>query len=289
MTYKIITDGSSDLSLEFLENENLVVIPMDSTIDGKNISFLSSQKELLDKYYENMLLDKEVFTTQVNQKRFEEYFSKVLEEGYDIIYTGISKGISGTFSNAINASEVLKEEYPQRKITVLDPLTASTSSGLLIQTLLEFKQEGMEYEKMISWINENYKYIVAQFGVDDLKYLYKGGRVSKTTAGVGNLLKVKPMLHMDDEGKLQILGLNRGTKNNMKNIVKNFEKLWDKEISNMVVIGYAYYEENAQMLKEMLEEKVKDARIYIAPIGSLIGTHVGPGMYSLCYFGKNRK
>ena len=96
------------------------------------------------------------------------------------------------------------------------------------------------------------------------------------------------MLHIDLEGKLQVMGLNRGKKNNMKKLVKNFENYWMPEISDMVLIGYAYYEENAQMLKEMIEDKFPQARVYIAPIGSLIGSHVGPGMYSLCYFSKKR-
>lgn len=288
MTYKLLTDGASDIALEYSKEKDLVVIPMESNMEGDIVSFTSSDVDKLNQYYKLMLDDKNVSTSQVNQARFEEYFSKVLDDGYDIIYTGITSGLSGTFNNALEVSQRLKKKYPHRRLTVIDSYSASTGSGLLIQLLLEFKKQGKSYDEIIGWINKNYKYITAQFGVDDLKYLYKGGRVSKTTAGVGNLLKVKPMLHIDMEGKLQVMGLNRGKKNNMKKLVKNLENCWLPEISDMVLIGYAYYEENAYMLKEMVEEKFPEAKIYLAPIGSLIGTHVGPGMYSLCYFGKNR-
>lgn len=288
MAYKLITDGTTDMSLEFSKEKDIVVIPMETNMEGEIISLISSDIDKLNRYYELMLNDKSVSTSQINQAKFEEYFSKVLDEGYDIIYSGLTSGLSGTFNNAIEVCKKLKIKYPDRKIAVVDSYSASTGAGLLFQVLLKLKKQGMSYDEMVEWINNNYKYLTAQFGVDDLKYLYKGGRVSKTTAGVGNLLKVKPMLHVDMEGKLQVTGLNRGKKNNMKKLVKNFENYWMPEISDMVLIGYAYYEENAQMLKEMVEEKFPEAKIYIAPIGSTIGTHVGPGMYSLCYFGKKR-
>jgi len=288
MAYKLLTDGASDIALEYSKEKDLVVIPMESNMEGEIVSFTSSDVDKLNQYYKLMLDDKCVSTSQVNQARFEEYFSKVLDDGYDIIYTGLTSGLSGTFNNALEVSQRLKKKYPERRLTVIDSYSASTVSGLLLQMLLEFKEQGMNYDEMIEWINDNYKYLTGQFGVDDLKYLYKGGRVSKTTAGVGNLLKVKPMLNIDLEGKLQVMGLNRGKKNNMKKLVKNFENYWMPEISDMVLIGYAYYEENAQMLKEMIEDKFPQARVYIAPIGSLIGSHVGPGMYSLCYFSKKR-
>lgn len=288
MAYKLVTDGSTDMNVEFMKTSDIVVVPMDSTMDGEVYSFLSTDIEQLNKYYEFMLNDKNVSTTQVNQARFEEYFEQILKEGFDFIYAGLTSGLSGTYDNAVKAKESLEKKYPERKITVLELYTACTGSGVLFQQLQEFKNNGMEYDEMVEWIEKNSKYLTAQFAVDDLKYLYKGGRVSKTTAGVGNLLNVKPLLHVDYYGKLQVLGLSRGTKNTIKQLLKNFDSSWMPEISDMVVIGYAYYRENAESLKEAIEEKYPKARVTIAPIGSLIGTHVGPGMFSLSYCASKR-
>lgn len=288
MTYRLVTDGSTDMNVDFLKDSDIIIVPMISTMEGEQYSFISSDVEKLNIYYENMLEDKEVSTSQVNTAAFEEYFTKILEDGDDILYAGLTSGLSGTYNNAMKVADKLRPKYPDRKITILEVYSACTGNGVLFQQLQEFKNDGMGYEEMIDRMKTNYKYITAQFGVDDLKYLYKGGRVSKTAAGVGNLLKVKPLLHIDMEGKLQILSLNRGKKNTMKSLLKNFEQSWMPELSNKVVIGYAYFKENAEMLKEMVEEKYPEADVTIAPIGSLIGTHVGPGMYSLCYFGSNR-
>lgn len=288
MTYKLVTDGSTDMNPDFYNYDDLVVIPIESHLEEEVVTLVSSQEEELNKYYEYMLEDRNVSTSQVNRATFEKYFTEILEDGYDIIFSGLTSGLSGTYANAIEVGGELQKKYPDRKISIIEAYAASTGAGVLIQQLKSFKDQGMEYDEMVDWIKNNYKYVTSQFGVDDLKYLYKGGRVSKTTAGVGNLLKVKPLLHIDMEGKLQVTALNRGRKNNMKNLLKNFENSWMPELSNMVVIGYAYYKENAETLKEMVEEKYPEAEIYLAPIGALIGTHVGPGMYSLCYFGSDR-
>lgn len=288
MTYKIVTDNSSDMNLDFIEKSDMVVIPMKTTMDGEEVLLLTSDTENLNRYYELMIDDKPVSSTQVNMADFEKYFTEVLDEGYDLIYTGLSSGLSGTYDNAVEVGESLKKKYPERRIEILDTVTASTGGGLLVQTMQELKDQGMSYDDLLSWVDQHYMSVVAQFGVDDLKYLYRGGRISKATAGVGNLLQVKPMVHIKDDGALDIMALDRGRKNNMKHLLKNFKNNWTPEVSDMVLIGYAYYKENAETLKEMVEENFPEARIFLAPIGALIGTHVGPGMFSLCYFGKER-
>lgn len=288
MTYRIITDASTDINLDFIKKTDLIVIPMETTMEGEVVPIEATETEKLNRYYELMIEDKPVASSQVNLSDFEKYFSKCLDQGQDIIYAGLSEGLSGTYANAVEAGEKLRKKYPERKITIINSLSASTGNGVLIQYAQELKDQGTDYDDLVELMKESLPFLTAQFGVDDLKYLYKGGRVSKTTAGVGNLLKVKPMIHIDEEGKLEVTSLNRGKKNNMKKLLKNFKTSWMPDLSDLVVIGYAYYEENAEMLKAMVEEEVPEARVYTAPIGSLIGTHVGPGMYSLCYFGKRK-
>ncbi len=288
MTFKIITDGSSDMNVDFIKSSNITIVPMQSNMEDEVYEIIGTDIENLNKYYEYMLEDKNVSTSQVNLASFEKYFEEVLINGEDIFYIGLSDSLSGTFENAQKAKDILIKKYPDRKIYIYDPKQASTGAGLLCQIIVKMQEEGKDIDQIDSFIKENSKYTISEFGVESLKYLYKGGRISKTSADIGNFLKVKPVIHITDDGSLEVLKLERGTKRAIKVLLKNFQKNWLPEISNEVLIGYAYYDENAKKLKELVEEKFPNAKVSLAPIGSLIGSHVGPGMYSLSYFGKKR-
>ncbi|MDU5504290.1 MAG: DegV family protein [Anaerococcus vaginalis] len=288
MSFKIITDGSSDMNVDFIKSSNIIIVPMQSNMEDEVYEIIGTDLENLNKYYEFMLKDKNVSTSQVNLASFEKYFEEVLKNGEDVFYIGLTDALSGTYKNAIKAKEILEKKYPERKIYIYDTNQASTGAGLLCQIISKMQDEGKDIDQIDDFIKENSKYMVSQFGVDSLKYLYKGGRISKTSANIGNFLKVKPVLHITEEGTLEVLKLERGNKRAVKFLFKNFQKNWKAEISKQVLIGFAYFDENAKSLKEMIEEEYPEAKVSLAPIGSLIGSHVGPGMYSLSYFGKNR-
>ena len=261
---------------------------MQSNMEDEVYEIIGTDLENLNKYYEFMLKDKNVSTSQVNLASFEKYFEEVLKNGEDVFYIGLTDALSGTYKNAIKAKEILEKKYPERKIYIYDTNQASTGAGLLCQIISKMQDEGKDIDQIDAFTKENSKYMVSQFGVDSLKYLYKGGRISKTSANIGNFLKVKPVLHITEDGTLEVLKLERGNKRAVKFLFKNFQKNWKAEISKQVLIGFAYFDENAKSLKEMIEEEYPEAKVSLAPIGSLIGSHVGPGMYSLSYFGKNR-
>lgn len=288
MSFKIITDGSSDMNVDFIKSSNIIIVPMQSNMEDEVYEIIGTDLENLNKYYEFMLKDKNVSTSQVNLASFEKYFEEVLKNGEDVFYIGLTDALSGTYKNAIKAKEILEKKYPERKIYIYDTNQASTGAGLLCQIISKMQDEGKDIDQIDDFIKENSKYMVSQFGVDSLKYLYKGGRISKTSANIGNFLKVKPVLHITEDGTLEVLKLERGNKRAVKFLFKNFQKNWKAEISKQVLIGFAYFDENAKSLKEMIEEEYPEAKVSLAPIGSLIGSHVGPGMYSLSYFGKNR-
>lgn len=288
MKFKIITDGSTDMNVDFIKSSNIIIVPMQSNMEDEVYEIIGTDLENLNKYYEYMLEDKNVSTSQVNLAAFEKYFEEVLKNGEDIFYIGLSDGLSGTYENAKKAKEILEKKYPDRKIYVYDPKQASTGIGVLCKIICKMQEDGKGIDEIDSFIKENSKYTVSQFGVESLKYLYKGGRISKTSADIGNFLKVKPVIHITDDGSLEVLKLERGTKRAIKVLFNNFKKNWKPEISNEVLIGYAYFDENAIKLKEMVESKFPKAKVSLAPIGSLIGSHVGPGMYSLSYFGEKR-
>lgn len=288
MAYKIVTDSACDLNLDFYRKSDLISVPMDVSVDGQFRTIMNDDKKGLDEYYEAMLNDANVSSTSVNVQRFEEYFTKVLDEGFDIFYTGLTKGLSATYKNACMARDNLKDRYPDRKIVVVESTQASTGEGVLLQVLYTLKEAGMSLEEMEEWTREYGPKVATTFSVDDLKYLYKGGRVTKAQAGVGNFLNVKPMLYIDEEGTLKIEKIARGTKNANKFMLNKFESYWDPSISDMVLVGYVYNDKNAKTLYEYLKENYPQANLYMAPIGTLIGTHVGPGMYSIGFFANHR-
>lgn len=288
MTFKIVTDGSSDMNVDFIKESNIITVPMQSNIEDKIYEITSENPNDLNKYYEYMLEDKNVSTSQVNLASFEKYFEDILKNGEDIYYIGLNDALSGTYKNAQEAKKILEKKYEDRKIYIYDPKQASTGVGLLCQIIYDMQESGKDIDEIDSFVKENDKYVISHFGVDGLKYLYKGGRISKTSAGIGDLLKVKPIIHITDDGSLEILKLERGNKKANKTLFKTFCKNWRPDLSKKVLLGYAYFDENTNKLKEMIEEKYPDAELYLAPIGSLIGSHVGPGMYSLSYFGKKR-
>ena len=223
MNFRIITDGSSDMNVDFIKSSNITIVPMQSNMEDEIYEIIGTDIEKLNEYYEFMLEDKNVFTSQVNLAAFEKYFEEVLKNGEDIFYIGLSDALSGTFENAQKAKEILDKKYPDRKIYIYNIKQASTGAGLLCQIIVKMQEEGKDIEQVASYIKENSKYMVSQFGVESLKYLYKGGRISKTSADIGNFLKVKPVIHITDDGSLEVLKLERGTKRAIKVLFKNLE------------------------------------------------------------------
>lgn len=288
MTYKIITDSSCDIDFDFEKNHKINLIPMKSYIGEDIYEIGPCDEESLRKFYEKMDQGFSPSTSQINENDYEKAFEKILKEGYDIIYLGLTASLSGSFNNAQRAREVLKKAYKDRRIELIDPFQASTGLGLIIESLEEMKDEGKSFDEIIDFVDKNAKHLVTHFAVENLKYLYHGGRISKNKAMVGDFLKVKPILHIKDDGSLDILKLERGSKKALKNLYKNFKKNYRPDISNKVLIGYAYTDENAKKLAELIKKDYEDIDLRLAPIGSIIGSHVGPGMYSISYFADKR-
>lgn len=288
MTYKIITDSSCDIDFEFKKNHKLNIISMKSYIGEEVYEIGPCDEKNLRNFYEKMEEGFSPSTSQINENDYKKAFEKILKEGYDIVYLGLTASLSGSFNNAKMAREVLKKAYKDRRIELIDPIQASTGLGLIIESLEDMKDEGKSIDELVDFVDKNTKHLVTHFAVENLKYLYHGGRVSKNKAMVGDFLKVKPILHIKDDGSLDILKLERGSKRALKNLYKNFKKNFRSDISNKVLIGYAYSDENAKKLAELIKKDYKNIDLRLAPIGPIIGSHVGPGMYSISYFADKR-
>ena len=215
--YVITVNSTVDLPLEWLEERNVPVIPLRYTIDGQTYTDMHglSAKEFFAKLREGKMST----TSQVNPEEAADMLEPYLKEGKDILHLGFSSGLSGTLNSMKVAGEMLSEKYPEAKIIVIDTLCACLGEGLLLHHALKRKAEGMTIDQLSEWVEENKLHICHYFTVDYLNHLHRGGRVSKTTAVIGTLVQIKPIIHMDNAGKLQVIGKERGRKRSLNKIV----------------------------------------------------------------------
>jgi DegV family protein with EDD domain len=289
--YVIITDSTADLPLEIIEKLNIDVIPMSFDMGDENYTHYPDEREIkIHDFYDRLKNGENSVTTQINYFTYKESFDTFLKDGKDILYIAFSSGLSGTYNSSQLAIKELKEEYPERKIVSVDSLSASIGEGLLVYNAVMKKEEGMTMEELVKWIEEHRNNMCHWFTVEDLHHLKRGGRISSVEAIIGTTLKIKPVLSVDDEGKLVNVTKVRGDK-------KSLEKLLDKMIEDgtnlkdqTIIIGHGDSLERAEYLANLIREKKLVNDIIINTIGPIIGTHTGQGMIGLTFIGnKNLK
>ena len=209
-------------------------------------------------------------------------------QGMDVLYLGFSSGMSGCMQSAGITAEELKEKYPERKIICIDTLCASVGEGFLVQEAAARQAEGMEIEELAQWVRENRLKVCHWFTVDTFDHLKHGGRVGAASAAVGTMLGIKPMLHVDGEGKLAVMEKPRGQRKAMDAQLKRMEAGWQPGLGRRVIIGHGDDLDKAKLLQEEVIRKFPNAQIQLAYIGPVIGAHTGPGMLALIYWGDNR-
>lgn len=286
--YVITTDNNSDLPEEYLKEHGIGCMYLSYAMDGKNYkhgSFLP-----VHEFYDAMRNGSMPTTSQVNPQDARAVFEPFLKEGKDILHIAFSSGLSGTYNSSRIAAEELMEEYPDRKIIVVDSLAASLGQGLLVYLAAEKKEQGEDLETVAKWTEENKLRMVHLFTVDDLNHLYRGGRVSKTTAVVGSLLNIKPVLHVDNEGKLTAIGKVRGRKKALQELVKLMEEKLGSyhDKCHTIFISHGDCESDAQYLAEKVKEKYQINTIIMNQVCATIGAHSGPGTMALFFVGDER-
>ena len=224
--YVITTDNNSDLPEKYLTEHGVGCMYLSYAMDGKNYTHGNFLPE--HEFYEAMRNGSMPTTAQVNPENARVLLEPYLKEGKDILHIAFSSGLSGTYNSCRIAAEELMEEYPDRKIIVIDSLAASLGQGFLVYLAQEKKEQGEDIETVARWAEENKLHIVHLFTVNDLNHLYRGGRVSRTTAVVGSMLNIKPVLHVDNDGKLTAIGKVRGRKKSLQELVK----LMDEKIGS---------------------------------------------------------
>lgn len=284
--YVITVNSTVDLPKEWLEERNVPVVPLRYTIDGQIYEDMSglTAKEFFDKLREGKMS----VTSQVNPEEARAALEPFLKEGKDILHLAFSSGLSGTCNSMKIAGEELKEEYPEAKIIVIDTLCACLGEALLLYKALQQKEAGKTIEETAAWVEENKLHICHDVTVDDLNHLHRGGRVSKATAVVGTMVKIKPIIHMDDNGKLQVVGKERGRKKSLNKIVDmavEQSEGWDNDI---IMITHGDCIEDAEYVAGLVRDKMGIDNILINNIGTVIGSHTGPGVVAVFCMGNKR-
>ncbi|MGP4041827.1 DegV family protein [Gracilibacillus sp. D59] len=286
MTVKILADSACDLSSEDVKQFDIEVLALTVQLDGEDYEdgvSISSKK-----VYDAMREGKSPKTAQVSPQVFKDTFEKHAKAGNQVLYLTLSSELSGTYQGAKLMEQEVKEEYPDCELHVIDTKCASLGYGLVVLRAAELAQSGARLDEILEVSKHHYQHMEHIFTVDDLEYLYRGGRVSKTAAFVGTLLKVKPLLHMED-GKLIPLEKVRGSKKVYKRMIEVMEERGKDLENQLVAISHGDALDTAENIAKMIREKwnVKDIKINM--IGSSIGAHAGPGTIALFFLNDSPK
>lgn len=285
----LMTDSCSDLSNKQCKQMGLSVIPLSVDIEGTSYFHYPDERELKIKNFYQQLRDKKVAKTSlINVGEFMKFFEQILKKGHDILYIGFSSALSGTLQSAQVAAQELKVDYPESNIIVVDSLSASSGLGLLVWHAWKLKEAGKTMEEIKTWAEENRLNLCQIFTVADLGTLKRGGRLSDTQALLGTLLKVKPILHVSDEGKLVPLKKARGREFSFKSMVALMDGNIKDATNQTIFISHGDCLSEAKDVGSMIKEKYGVKDIVYNEIGPIIGAHSGPGTIAVFYVGNKR-
>ena len=286
--YVIVSDATVDLPQSVIDEYGIKVIPMGFHIDDREYCHYPDERELsIEEFYSKLKNGAVSHTSQITPALFLDYFETILQQGQDIIYIAFSSGLSGTYNTSQLVIRDLKEEYPDRKIYVVDSLCASIGEGLLVLQAALQKKQGMSLEELRDWVEANKRKARHWFTVKDLFHLKRGGRISSIEAMVGTALKIRPVLSTDQDGKLSVVTKIRGNKAELDLMITKLEQEAVNPSAQIIIIGHGDDPEQAEELKKMIQNRVQVKEILIAKIGPVIGTHTGPGMLALTFMGES--
>ncbi len=286
--FQIITDSTADLPEAYMQEHDIACINLSYIIDG--VTYGQGRELPPKEFFDIMRNGKMPTTSQVNPEEAKAFLEKAVQKNREILFLAFSSGLSGTYNNIRLAAEELMEEQPDCKIIVIDTLCASMGEGLIVHKAVQLRDGGKGLEETAEWVRANLLNVVHVFTVDDLFHLYRGGRVSRTTAVIGTLAGIKPILHVDDEGHLININKVRGRRKSLITLVDYMEeKTGDYGPGNdMVMISHGDALEDAEFVRDQIKERMGIENIMIHSLGPVIGTHTGPGLIALFFMGTSR-
>ena len=287
--FDIFTDSSADLGEDLVREMDIQVLPLSFTIQNRTYHNYPDNHELSPHTFYKMLREGQTATTAaVNVEQYLQAMEPQLQAGRDVLVLAFSSGLSATCHSAQIAAQELSEQYPERKVYVVDSLCASLGQGLLVWYAARMKNEGRGIGAVRDWLEENKLHLCHWFTVDDLHFLKRGGRISSATAVLGTMLSIKPVMHVDDEGHLTKVGTARGRNASLKALVDHMAETAIDPAGQTVFISHGDCIEDAQYVADLIKDRFGYESFLINHVGPTIGAHTGPGVVALFYMGDYR-
>ena len=290
MDFEIVTDSSSNLKEEMIDEFGLHILPLTFMVDGEQYqSYLKGEHTDLKQFYTMMREGKVITTSLPSLADSEALMRGLLEQGRDVLYLGFSSGLSGTYEAIELLTKQLAAEFPDRKVHAVDTLAASGGQGLLVWHAVQRARAGASIDEVRDWVEANKLHLAHWFTVDDLMFLFRGGRVSRTSAWAGTMLNIKPVMHVDDEGHLIPMEKVRGRKKSLNALVDHMEKTGCAPIGGqMVFITHGDCVEDAEYVAEQVKTRFGCKEVVINYVDPVIGAHSGPGTMALFFLASER-
>ncbi len=288
--YIIVSDATLDLPASVIDEYDIRIIPMGVNVDNEEYRHYPDERELsIEDFYRKLKDGAVSHTTQITPAIFMDYFEDILKQGKDILYIAFSSGLSGTYNTSQIVIRDLAEEYPDRKIYSIDSLCASIGEGLLVLNAALQRQQGMNIEELVAWVEANKARSRHWFTVKDLFFLKRGGRITSIEAMVGTALKIRPVLSTDTCGKLTVVSKIRGTRAELDFMLNKLLEEGTELSTQTIIIGHGDDFVQAKELENLIRSRVTVKDIIISKIGPVIGTHTGPGMLALVFMGDKKE
>ena len=287
MSYRIFTDTSANLPTDLTEAKGITVVPFSYCLNGEE--FMCTDTRSFDGagFYGAIRKHASVSTSQINPFRYEEYMEPVLQAGSDILYIGMSSGISGSFASSSVAIEQLRAKYPERDIRAVDTLSASLGEGIVVLKAVEYLEHGMDIDEAEKRLNELSRKVCQIFIVDDLMHLRRTGRLSIAVALAGAVLQIKPMLKGNEKGQIVCIKKERGRRRAIESLVKVYENYIENAEEQIVGISHADCAEDAEYLASRLRSVAAPKEILTVCYEPVTGSHVGPDTLALFFVGRD--
>lgn len=286
--FVIVTDSSADLPSSYLKEHGIVLMSLSYTYDGEH--FYSNDEETAKSFYDKIRNGSMPTTSQVNPDEAAKVINSALEISKNVLCLSFSSGLSGTYNSTRIAAEMISDERDDVNIVVIDTVAASLGQGLLVHKAVCMKEAGKSMDEIAQWVEENKNHIVHIVTVSDLFHLYRGGRVKKAAAVVGTMINLKPILNVDNEGKLNNIKNARGRKKALSTLIDYMDEHMGsyKDSNDIVFISHSDAEEDAKAVADTIKEKFGIKNFLINPIGPVIGSHTGPDTIALFFMGETK-
>lgn len=286
--YVIITDSCCDFDQALIQTLDLTVIPLSIQLGQERFHNTPEEAPESHIFYTRLSQGEPAQTSAPNVEEFKEAFRPFLQEGKDVLYLGFSSGLSGTYHNAAIAAEELQEEFEERRVVAVDTLCASLGQGLLVDLAVQEKRKGKRLEEVREFVLHTIPHLCHWFTVGDLSQLRRGGRLSAGKAIVGNLLNIKPVLHVDDEGHLVPVEAAKGRKKSVEALLRHMEETAIEPEKQRIYISHGDCLADAQDLAAKIQERLHVRSVTIGDVGPVIGAHSGLGTLALFFLGNKR-